>query len=106
MPVKNLSMEDVIAQQMPGFRVAKTALPDAPLSQADAVTPSLETMQAKYSMASPSGSKRAAAKADSNAGSKSELVVVEATPGGAASDAPGKRLTVLVRDGKIRARQG
>ena len=110
MATKKLSMDEVIATEMPGFRVVKEAAADAAADAAgyepDAVTPSLESMQAKYKMKGANPAKRAGAKRDSISSSKSQMVVVESTPGPGNSDAPGKRLTVLVKDGKIRARQG
>lgn len=106
MAAKKLSIDEVIAKEMPGFRVAKEAVADAATYEPDAVTPSLETMQAKYKMPGTSPRKRGTAKRDSIPASKSQMVVVESAAGSQGSDAPGKRLTVLVKDGKIRARQG
>jgi len=106
MAAKKLSLDEVIAKEMPGFRVAKEAAADAPAYEPDAVTPNLETMQTKYKMQGASPRKRGMAKLDSTPASKSEMVVVESAAGPQDSDAPGKRLTITVRDGKIRARQG
>jgi len=106
MATKKLSLDEVITKEMPGFRVAKEAAEDAAAFEPDAVTPSLETMKAKYKMPGSNSRKRGTAKRDSIPASKSQMVVAEPAAGPEGSDASRKRLTVLVRDGKIRARQG
>jgi hypothetical protein len=103
MATKKLSLEEVIAKEMPGFCVSKEVAADSAAFEPDAVTPSLKTMQGKYY---PQSSRKRTAKPDSNPASKSQLVVVESTTSSRSSDAPDKRFTVLVKDGKVRARQG
>ena len=107
MATKTQRIDDVIQKEMPGFRVAKTAKPAADAAKvlaADAVTPNLETLRKKYKMSAPA--KKAAARGDAAPrGGKAQMVVIEPKSAGSA-DSPSKRMTVIVKDGKIRARQG
>jgi len=104
---KGQRIEDIIEKEMPGFRVAKTAKPAADAVKAlaaDAITPDLETLRKKYKMSAPAKKPSAPVDAAPRTG-KAQMVVIEPKKAGA-PDSPSKRMTVVVRDGKIRARQG
>ena len=105
MASKEQRLAEVIEKEMPGSRIVKPkraadAVPNLP---ADAVTPNLDAMRKKYKMGARP--ERAAAPAGATKTGKSQMVVVESNDASSA-DAPAKRMTVVVRDGKIRARQG
>ncbi len=96
------SAEDVARDAFPGFDTVKRPSRDDRFLSANSTTPAGKTLHKKY------GGDSAVVdavlkKAKANAGASTEAVVVEPRD---QEDAASKRLTVLVKKGKIRAVQG
>jgi hypothetical protein len=101
---KNESAENVVRKEMRGFNVAKKAKPDSTrFLPADNKTPDVAKLHKKYQTDSPEVAVVAAAKPKSNP-SATKAVVIE--PKERRADGSSKTLTVLVKQGKIRAVQG
>jgi hypothetical protein len=101
MSTKNDS--DAVRKALSGFEIVKKAKRDtAQFLPPDGKTPKVKKLHKKYNSDSVEGSVLAKAKPRSDR-SATKAVVVEPKD---KRDAPAKRLTVLVKQGKIRAVQG
>jgi hypothetical protein len=99
---KSTSPEEVVRKRFPKFDVVATPSQDDAFLPPDSITPDVQTLHRKYSSDSPEEAilEKADAASDADA---TQAVVIEPKEKG---DAAPKRLTVLVKKGKIRAVQG
>jgi hypothetical protein len=101
---KNESAAEIVKTELPEFEVVKKARPDTPYLPPDSKTPGVKQLHRKYhSDSSAEESVLTTAEPPSNPAA-TQAVVVE--PKDRPDARTTKRLTVLVKRGKIRAIQG
>jgi hypothetical protein len=94
--------DDVIAKELSGFNIVKKTKRAAPFLPPDSTTPDIRKLHDKYGSDSAEESVLERAQPPSS-DEATHAVVVEPKNAG---DGPAKQLTVLVKNGKIRAKQG
>jgi hypothetical protein len=104
---KSAKAEDVVRKKFPKFDVVKgsgksSGKKDA-FQRPDSTTPDVKTLHKKYKSDSAAEEESIAHAAPASDPDATSAVVIEPKEKG---DAPAKRLTVLVKQGKVRAVQG
>lgn len=99
---KHPSDDEAVRREYPDFDVVQRPKPDARFLPPDSKTPAVKELHRKYSSDSPEESVVESAPSPSSA-TATHAVVVEPKK---KQDAAAKRLTVLVKQGKVGAVQG
>jgi hypothetical protein len=98
----NQSVEDVVRKEFPQFDIVQTPKPDARFLPPDAKTPDVKKLHRKYN--SDSAEETVVENAEpASSETATQAVVIEPK---IKHDGQTKRLTVLVKQGKVRAVQG
>ena len=94
--------DDVIRTEFSGFTVVKKPKRSASYLPADSTTPDVAELHRHYGSDSSEETILEKAQPPSDPAATHALVIEPQNAG----DGPGKRLTVLVKNGKVRAKQG
>jgi hypothetical protein len=102
---KTATPEAVVRKAFPTFEVVEPAKQDDAFLPPDSVTPDVKTLHRKYRSDSAAEEASLAAAESVPEDDTTQAVIIEPRER-TDTDAPAKRLTVLVKKGKIRAVQG